>query len=274
MEKETLKKTQWIDVPMSADVWHLLKEQRIADTYYARGNGDATQDLDWVEATHRNWVHDITDLSDFPYCYVTNGTTDAIHHWLQTEDRQWQYIKGDYEYPNMIDAGTEIDHSYFIDPNKVLYLSNPFAGDGMFRDVEVDCPVILDCTYVSATAKQRIHIPKNTEQVMFSFSKGFGMIGNRCGLVYTKKPHKTLHLLKEFENWNYATVKTMDLIMSNFHVDEMFHENRGRQLALCSEYSLIPADVFFLAQSGDNYYKRRRRMFDSPTARLCLTPLW
>jgi hypothetical protein len=273
LEKE-LKNNRWIDVPMSADVWHLLKEQRIADTYYARGNGDATQDLDWVEATHRNWVHDITDLSDFPYCYVTNGTTDAIHHWLQTEDRQWQYIKGDYEYPNMIDAGTEIDHSYFIDPHKVLYLSNPFAGDGMFRDVEVDCPVILDCTYVSATAKQRIHIPKNTEQVMFSFSKGFGMIGNRCGLVYTKKPHKTLHLLKEFENWNYATVKTMDLIMSNFAVDEMFDENRGRQLALCSEYSLIPADVFFLAQSGDNYYKRRRRMFDSPTARLCLTPLW
>ena len=71
MEKETLKKTQWVDVPMSADVWHLLKEQRIADTYYARGNGDATQDLDWVEATHRNWVHDITDLSDFPLllCY-------------------------------------------------------------------------------------------------------------------------------------------------------------------------------------------------------------
>lgn len=274
MEKETLKKNRWVDVPMSEDVWHLLKEQRISDTYYKRGSGKATQELEWVEATHRNWVHDITDLSDFPYCYVTNGTTDAIHHWLQTEDRQWQYIKGDYEYPNMIDAGTEIEHSYFIDPHKVLYLSNPFAGDGMFRDVEVDCPVILDCTYVSSTATQRIHIPKNTEQVMFSFSKGFGMIGNRLGLVYTKKPHKTLHLLKQFENWNYASVKTMDLIMSNFHVDEMFHENRGRQLALCSEHSLVPSDVFFLAQSGDKYYKRRRRMHDSPTARLCLTPLW
>jgi len=274
LEKETLKKSQWVDVPMSEDVWHLLKEQRVSETYYNRGSGKATQELEWLEATHRNWVHEITDLSDFPYCYVTNGTTDAIHHWLQTEDRQWQYIKGDYEYPNIIDAGTEIEHSYFIDPHKVLYLSNPFAGDGVFRDVEVDCPVILDCTYVSSTAIQRIHIPKNTEQVMFSFSKGFGMIGNRCGLVYTKKPHKTLHLLKEFENWNYANVKTMHLVMSNFTVDEMFHENRERQLELCQEYSLIPADVFFLAQSGDKYYKRRRRMHDSPTARLCLTPLW
>ncbi len=272
--KKTIRDNPWVDVPMSEDVWHLLKEQRVSDTYYKRGSGKATQEFEWLEATHRNWVHEITDLSEFPYCYVTNGTTDAIHQWLMTEDRQWQYIKGDYEYPNIVDAGTEIDHSYFIDPHKVLYLSNPFAGDGMFRDVEVDCPVILDCTYVSSTAIRRIHIPKNTEQVMFSFSKGFGMIGQRLGLVYTKKPHKTLQLLKEFENWNYASVKTMDLIMSNFTVDEMFENSRLHQLSICQEYSLLPADVFFLGQSGDKYYKRRRRMFDSPTARLCLTALW
>ena len=81
-------------------------------------------------------------------------------------------------------------------------------------------------------------------------------------------------LLKEFENWNYASVKTMDLIMSNFTVDEMFENSRLHQLSICQEYSLLPADVFFLGQSGDKYYKRRRRMFDSPTARLCLTALW
>ena len=81
MEKE-LRNNRWVDVPMTEDVWHLLKEQRISDTYYKRGSGQATQELDWVEAEHRTWVHDIIDLSDFPYCYVTNGTTDAIHHWL------------------------------------------------------------------------------------------------------------------------------------------------------------------------------------------------
>ena len=70
---------------MTADVWNLLKEIRVSDTYYQRGDGQATQDLDWVEATHRNWVKDIIDLSDFGYCYFTNGTTDAIHHWLMTE---------------------------------------------------------------------------------------------------------------------------------------------------------------------------------------------
>lgn len=272
-DKKTIRNNKWVDVPMTADVWHLLKEQRIADTYYKRGNGDATQDLEWVEATHRNWVHDIIDLSDFPYCYVTNGTTDAIHQWLLTEDREYQYISGDYEYPNVIKEGTKIDHAYMIDPDKVLYISNPAAGDGNFRDIEVSCPVILDCTYVSSTSIKRIHAPANTEQVMFSFSKGFGMVGNRLGLVYTKKPHKTLHLLKEFENWNYASVKTMDLIMSQYKVDEMFYEHRDKQIKLCKEYSLVPSDCFFLAVSGDPYYKKRRRMKDNPAARLCLTPL-
>tara|TARA_B110000444_G_scaffold119462_1_gene112306 strand:- start:539 stop:1366 length:828 start_codon:yes stop_codon:yes gene_type:complete len=272
LEKETLKNNRWVDVPMTPDVWHLLKEQRISDTYYARGNGDATQDLEWVEATHRNWVHDIIDLSEFNYCYVTNGTTDAIHQWLLTEDREYQYISGEYEYPQMIKKGTETTLRGYNE-NKVLYLSNPFAGDGNFKNVDVNCPVILDCTYISSTNIQKIHVPKNTEQVFFSFSKGFGMIGNRLGLVYTKKPHKTLHTLKGFENWNYASVKTMELIMSNYKVNDMFIEYRDKQLELCGEYSLIPSDCFFLAVSGDSYYKKRRRMKDNPAARLCLTPL-
>ena len=271
MEKKTLRSNPWVDVPLHKDVWHLLKEQRIADTYYRRGDGQATQDLDWIEATHRNWVYDITDLSEFPYCYVTNGTTDSIHHWLLTEDREYQYISGDYEYPNSIKKGTEIDHAYFIDPNKVLYISNPSAHNGNFKNIEVSCPVVLDCTYLSSTNIQKINIPENTEQIMFSFSKGFGMIGNRLGLVYTKKPHKTLHLLKEFENWNYASVKTMDLIMSNYAVDEMFNRHRQTQIDLCKKYSLLPSDCFFLATSGDPYYKKRRRAKGNPVARLCLT---
>jgi hypothetical protein len=108
---------------------------------------------------------------------------------------------------------------------------------------------------------------------MFSFSKGFGMIGNRCGLVYTKKPHKTLHLLKEFENWNYATDKTMDLIMSNYSVDEMFKTHIQKQINLCKQFSLVPSDCFFIATSGDPYYKKRRRAKGNPVARLCLTSI-
>ena len=270
MLKSSLRDNPWVQSPLSKEVEILL--YALDPNYYQRGAGQATKDLNETIEKHREWVSPIIDLKEFPFAYVTSGATEAINHWRLSDTRSWQYFKGDYQYPQMLSGnGIEVDE---LRPDDVLYVSVPSAADGNYFDIEyIKAPVILDCTYVSATAKQRIHIPKNTEQVMFSFSKGFGMIGNRCGLVYTKKPHKTLHLLKEFENWNYATVKTMDLIMSNFAVDEMFDENRGRQLALCSEYSLIPADVFFLAQSGDNYYKRRRRMFDG-IARLCLTEVF
>lgn len=269
--KKTIRNNPWVDVPMTADVWHLLKEQRVADTYYKRGNGDAAQDLEWVEATHRSWVHEIIDLAEFPYCYFVNGTTDAIHHWLLSEDRDWQHYTGEYEYPNTIKQGHEITGEEHND--KVLYVSNPSATDGNFKILDVDCPVILDCTYISSTDIQHIDVPKNTEQVMFSFSKGFGLVGNRLGLVYTKKPHKTLHLLKEFENWNYGGVKTIDLIMSNYTVDDMYNEHRDKQEKVCEMMNLIPTDCFFLANSYDDYYMRRRRMKENSVARLCLTPL-
>ena len=61
--------------------------------------------------------------------------------------------------------------------------------------------------------------------------------------------------------------------MSNFKVDTMWKTHRPWQLEMCREYSLIPSDCFFLATTGDPYYKRRRRMKYNPAARLCLTPL-
>ena len=140
--KKELKNNRWVDVPMTGDVWHLLKEQRVADTYYRRGDGQATQDLDWVEALHRNWVHELIDLSDFEYCYGTNGATEAINQWLLHEEREYQYFQGEYEYPSLIKPGTEVCtgyKEYTIDPNKVLYVSNPSAADGNFFNLDVDC---------------------------------------------------------------------------------------------------------------------------------------
>jgi hypothetical protein len=271
--KKTLRNNCWVDVPMTAEVWNLLKEQRVSDTYYRRGDGQATEDLDWVEATHRNWVHEIVDLSEFPHCYFVNGTTDAIHHWKMTETREWQYHSGEYDYPNWMGTkGHEIQLETHED--KVLYLSAPFSGDGDYRNIKADCPVILDCTYVSSTNIQHIDVPKNTEQVFFSFSKGFGLVGQRLGLVYTKEPHPTLQPLKEFENWNYGGVKTIDLIMSNYKVDDMWNIHRAEQLKICEEHNFIPSDCYFLATTRDKYYRRRRRMKHNNDARICITTLF
>jgi aspartate/methionine/tyrosine aminotransferase len=151
----------------------------------------------------------------------------------------------------------------------------PSAADGNYFDIEyIKAPVILDCTYVSSTNKQKINVPKNTEQVFFSFSKGFGLVGERLGLVYTKEPHASLHLLKQFENWNYTGVRTMQLIMKHFAVDEMWRRHRDKQLQICKDYDITASDCFYVATSRDKFWTRRRRMSWNDTARICITSLF
>ena len=289
-QKESLRDNRWVDVPMSEDVRRLLDEQLVSDTYYRRGDGQATKDLDSVEQTHRKWVGEIIDLANFKYCYFVNGTTDAIHHWKIIEQREWQKFEGEYEYPDAIgpfgDVCCDVPGQYMgedgrsaiqavVDPNKPIFISIPSSADGNFfkPSLPKDVPVILDCTYIGSTNIQRIDIPKNTEQVFFSFSKGFGVIGQRLGLVYTKEEHPTLARLKRLENWNYNGVRTMQMIMNNFTVDEMWNRNREKQIKICNEYGFKPSDCFFLATTKDLYYKERRRMRWNNDARICITPL-
>lgn len=290
--KRDIRKYPYVDVPCHKDVMSLLSTQLVSDTYFKRGSGEATKELDAVESQHREWVKDIIDLSDFKHCYFTYGATDAIHHWQLTEKRSWQKLcYGEYEYPDTVGTpgtvtcdvpGQHMDEATGlaalkgkIDPDKPLFISVPSAADGNYFDPgNIQAPVILDCTYVSSTNKQKINVPKNTEQVFFSFSKGFGLVGERLGLVYTKEPHASLHLLKEFENWNYTGVRTMQLIMKNFAVDEMWNRYRDKQIQICNDLELQPSDCFYLATSRDKFWMRRRRMRWNDTARLCITSLF
>ena len=274
--KEILKNNKFVDVPLTDEVKQLLNNQAASYGYYARGSGQATHELNWVENEHRQCVSEIIDLSDFPHCYFTNGTTDAIHHWRMTETRPWQKFEGEYQYMDMI--GTEGKVCYdVIDKDKPLYISIPSAADGNFFNPQkrgpIEAPVILDCTYIGATDIQRIDVPKNTEQVFFSFSKGFGMVGQRLGLVYTKEPHPSLERLKSVECWNYNGVQLISQIIGVIPVDGMWKKYREKQLEVCKEYDLTPSDCYFLATTKDPYYKERRRIKGNDDARICITPL-
>lgn len=289
--KEILKNNKFVDVPLTDEVRQLLNNQAASYGYFARGIGQATHELDMLEQDHRKWVSEIIDLSDFPHCYFTNGTTDAIHHWRMTETRPWQKFEGEYQYMDMIGPEgkvcCDVPGQYMkdgrsaipavIDKDKPLYISIPSAADGNFFNPQkrgpIEAPVILDCTYIGATDIQKIDVPKNTEQVFFSFSKGFGMIGQRLGLVYTKEPHPTLERLKSVECWSYNGVQLISQIINVIPVDGMWKKYRERQLEICEQYDFKPSDCYFLATTKDPYYEERRRMRWNDDARICITPL-
>ena len=261
-------KNPWVQCPQIPEVVELLSTVAIP-TYY-RGAGLARTRLNLLEKNYRSWVKDLVDLADFSHCYVVNGVTDAINQWVATEDRPWQYFEGDYEYANMIGSnGVKVDT---VLPTHVLYISNPACATGNFVDIDdIDVPVILDCAYVGSTKKQRITLPKNTEQIWFSFSKGWGLIGQRIGLVFSKLPHKSLEPMKRVEAWNYTSVEIALKIIETFDIDTVYNNYVNKQVSVCNEYCLTPADCFFIANSTDEFYAKRRRVRN--IARLDLSKL-
>jgi len=54
--KEIFKNNKFIDVPHIKDVEALLHYQKASDTYFSRGSGEATKELNHVESIHRDWV--------------------------------------------------------------------------------------------------------------------------------------------------------------------------------------------------------------------------
>tara|TARA_B100001057_G_C22840379_1_gene946842 strand:+ start:483 stop:1379 length:897 start_codon:yes stop_codon:yes gene_type:complete len=282
---------QLVDIPVLEDVCNVLKNQNLSNLNYRIGDGQAVTDLELVEKTHRKWVSEIIDLSEFTHCYFVNGLADAIHHWKIIETRPWQKLEGEYSYPDNIGSPStvccDVPGQYMnedlgrsaipavIDKNKPLYISIPSHADGNYFNPQatgkIVAPVILDCSYVGSTSIQKIDIPQNTEQVFFEFSRSFGLVAQGIGLVYTKKPHPTLQKLKELEEWNYVGVKMISALISNFSVDEMWKKHNQLQNKICENYQFKPASCFYLATTRDPEYKEMRYMRWNDTAKICIT---
>lgn len=254
---QTMIRTPWVQCPKIQEVTDIVNSISVQNFY--RGSKQALRRLNYLENLYRNWIKDIVDLSEFPHCYFVNGVTDAINQWVATEDRPWQYLEGDYEYANIISSkGNKVK---YINNTDVLYISNPACSTGNFIEIkDIENPVILDCAYIGSTKKQEIFVPKNTEQIWFSFSKGWGLIGQRAGLVFSKHPHKSLEPMKRVEAWNYTSVEIAIKILENFDVDTSYNMFRNLQLDICKENDLVPSNCFFIANSTDEKYAARRRV--------------
>ena len=265
-DKFLLLNSPWVQCPPIVEVDNLIEDIKIPT--FERGSGLARKRLDYLETLYRAWVKDIIDLSDFNYCYFVNGVTDAINQWVATETRTWQYLEGDYEYAKMIGGnGNSVSE---INPEQFLYISNPACATGNYISLDnINNPVILDCAYLGSTAKKRISVPANTEQVWFSFSKGWGVIGQRAGLVFTKHPHKSLDIMKNVEAWNYTSVEVAISILENFDIDTTYHLYKEKQTKVCNDLKFTASDCFFIANTTSKEYSKRRRQDNIARLNLC-----
>jgi hypothetical protein len=265
-EKFKIINSPWVQCPAIPEVDNLVKNIQIPT--FHRGSGKGLARLNHLEKLYREWVKDIVDLDQFPYCYFVNGVTDALNQWMAIEHRSWQYLEGDYEYPAMISGrGTKVK---YINSKELLYISNPACSTGNFIEIkDISNPVILDCAYIGSTEIRKMFVPKNTEQIFFSFSKGWGLIGQRAGLVFTKNPHDSLDLMKNVEAWNYTSVEIAISIVENFSIDETYKMYKYKQEEVCKSIGAEPSDCFFIGNSSSDEYAKRRRINSIARLNLC-----
>lgn len=276
---QTLRDNPWVQGPQVETVKKILSELNTGEAYLQRGSNEALLELKRVENKHRSWLKSVVNLSEFTNFYFLNGVTEGLNQWRMTDDRPWQYLHGEYQWPQFVSGDGVATDLEELHPDRVLYLSNPSARDGnLLSTTEVDsiiaagCPVILDCSYVGAVALKEIPIWEKVEQVFFGLSKGWGLVGQRIGVAYTRESHPTLKFMKRVECWNYLGVTILEKVIESFDVDQIYKQGKIRQEIICNQLQLLPSDTFFIANSNDEYFQPRRR--GMPSARICLTPIW
>jgi hypothetical protein len=219
-----------------------------------------TLDFDSVNNYQTNivgWLKPVVDLSDF-YVYPMNGITEGLNWWMASETRSIHMADGDYQWVKPTEGNGDI-----------LYMSNPSAIDGNWRDIPTDIPVALDLAYVGSTKIRKIELPDNVEYVFYSLSKSFGVRNVRTGWLFTREPIPRLEALTyNAKYYNYNALEVAETIMMNYPVDHIYNRLKLKQLELCMDLGFTPSDSVHIATTYSDEFKEFRR---SDVARICIS---
>lgn len=253
-----------------------------------------------------DWVKDVVvwnqNLVNF---YPTAGSSEAIRESISQYSHQ-KYLghrihvfEGDYEgYAAFAQAyGIQVvkhDRNNFnslmgINSGERFYISQPSSIDGnvwnkfdeFVKFLEYFAPgtdLMIDLCYVGSVSKKyNIDLSSRlVHSVFFSLSKVFGVYYHRIGGVFCKREMPGLFGNRWFKNV-FSLTFGMEL-MKKFPVNflpkkyEKIREKVIESLNSKESLSLVPADVFLLANSNSDLLKEYQRGF-SGVARICLTEM-
>lgn len=274
---EGLRDDPFVTAPQWPYVQDLLRDTSIYQLYLPRENQFQRDALHELFNIHRHWVSDFVDTSEFEYAYTSAGVTDAINQWLATETREWQYLTGDYQWPARVSNNGICVDVEDLDPDRVLYFSNPQCATGNWASQQlldhidaVGCPVVYDAAYIGSTALKRVRLPIQTEQIWFGFSKGFGLVGQRCGIVYSKNFHNSLHPMQNVGCYDYSRIHIMHSIIQHSNLTHAWDTLHHQQLSIANNLNATPSDTVMLVNSTHEFFADRVR---HGSARVCITPL-
>ncbi len=247
----------------------------------------------------RHFENQLSDLSQFPFQYVTAGASEGIFHFLArlaaVADKPPLYVlNGEYEGYQGYGANLGLNFTVVpeaedfpkLDPG-VIFVSNPSARDGNIIDnslINAACQaghkVVYDLTYVGLTDPYRFDLShENIIAAFVSLSKPFGLYYHRVGFTFSRFALPTLAVNKWFKNILSLDIAkaVLETIGETELVDRYrsFQDDAIAQLQKDHALTVQPSQVVILGSAAngtvpagwENYSRRHNYRF-------CLTPYY
>lgn len=239
----------------------------------------------------------VDGLTNFPNCYVTNGSSEGLFHLLSQYINQYReqhdadppiyVLEGEYQgfeaYANSLVCGVTAlseDEVWRRDrPHGLFLVSNPSSRDGnwiagqIWNAILAQHDVIADLAYVGMTLPRYINLDHpSIIAVVASMSKPFGLYYFRTGFAWTRRPVDSLYGNKWFKN--VPSLHVAKAVLDHVPAQDLVRKYRERQGGILDRYPqpyrlVVPSDVWLLAYEDDGpdaYIRANKR------ARYCLTP--
>jgi len=139
----------------------------------------------------------VKGLKDFKHVYITTGVSESINMAI-TEHRLRPEVVSD-DYPGYIAQYLMIRKAGIRCTNNTPFISLPFydtADEHPQTQSLLEQNTFVDLAWAGGSGLKKTYDLSKVGYVAFSFSKMYGIQFHRVGILFSKKPIKTLEMFK------------------------------------------------------------------------------
>lgn len=180
----------------------------------------------------------VKGLKDFKYIYITTGVSESINMAI-TEHRLRPEVVSD-DYPGYIAQYLMIRKAGIRCTNNTPFISLPFydtADEHPQTQSLLEQNTFVDLAWAGGSGLKKTYDLSKVGYVAFSFSKMYGIQFHRVGILFSKKPIKTLEMFKTEAYVNLAGVDLVNQLMS-FSPSYFYDKYRGKADEICKRLNL------------------------------------
>ena len=180
----------------------------------------------------------VKGLKDFKHVYITTGVSESINMAI-TEHRLRPEVVSD-DYPGYIAQYLMIRKAGIRCTNNTPFISLPFydtADEHPQTQSLLEQNTFVDLAWAGGSGLKKTYDLSKVGYVAFSFSKMYGIQFHRVGILFSKKPIKTLEMFKSEAYVNLAGVDLVNQLMS-FSPSYFYDKYRGKADEICKRLNL------------------------------------